>query len=43
MRIITNKMTAKVIGKKITKKQIKKWKKAGEDDLVRYLSKNISS
>lgn len=27
-----------LIGKKVTKKQIKKWKKAGEDDLVRYLS-----
>jgi len=27
-----------LIGKKIKKRQIKKWKKAGEDDLVRYLS-----
>ena len=29
----------KVIGKKVNKKQLKRWKKAGEKELVRYLSK----
>ncbi|KAL5250316.1 hypothetical protein ACHWQZ_G016158 [Mnemiopsis leidyi] len=28
----------KAIGKKVNKRQLKKWKKAGETDLVRYLS-----
>ena len=41
--VITNKyfhfFIDKVIGKKINKKQLKRWKKAGEKELVRYLSK----
>jgi hypothetical protein len=31
-----------LIGKKINKKVLRKWKKAGEKELVRYLSKNDS-